>query len=354
MPGATRLDPCAPDTARLPAEWKLRRQIRMSHLLLLQALDAQGSLRRAADTLSVSQPAATKLLAQLEALLGLPLFERSARGMRPTQYGRIMIRHAQAALGELSAAHESLLQSVQGAEGKVAIGAVVGSIPRLTAPAVAALLARHPKLAISVLAETSATLVPLLVRRELDFVVGQIPPGIDAEPLAFEALCAEPIQVVVRPGHPLLASDLGFAGDAPLAEKTRRGRRRPALGQLVNHGWIMPPARSPLRVRIDTAFRAAGLPTPRRIVESASTLFAVTAARESDMLAALPRDVAEHYRAAGFIDILPLRLRDDAGTLGIVLRRAERPSPSAALLLAALRTQATHLVARNQGLHVIR
>lgn len=321
----------APDTASLPPDWKLRRQMRMSHLLLLQALDAQGSLRRAADSLSVSQPAATKLLAQLEALLGLPLFERSARGMRATQYGRIMIRHAQAALGELSAARESLLQSIQGAEGKVAIGAVVGSIPRLTAPAVAGLLARHPKLAVSVLAETSATLVPLLVRRELDFVVGQIPPGIDAEALTFEALCAEPIQVVVRPGHPLLEGH------------SERDGRRLSLRRLVDQSWIVPPAGSPLRVRVDTAFRAAGLSTPRRIVESASTLFAVTAARQSDMLAALPRDVAEHYRGAGFIDLLPLQFRDDAGTLGFVLRRAERPSPSAAMLIAALREQAAQL-----------
>jgi DNA-binding transcriptional LysR family regulator len=309
-------------------EWKLRRQIRMSHLLLLQALDAQGSLRRAADSLAVSQPAATKLLAQLESLLGLPLFERSARGMKPTQYGRIMIRHAQAALGELSAAHESLLQSVQGAEGKIAIGAVVGSIRRLTAPTVAGLLAHHPKVAVSVLAETSATLVPLLLRRELDFVVGQVPPGIDAEALAFEALCAEPIEIAVRPGHPLL------------------GKRRLALRGVADATWIVPPAGSPLRVRIDTAFRAAGLATPRRIVESASTLFAVTAARHSDMLAALPSDVAEHYRAAGFVDILPLRLRDDAGMLGIVSRLGERPSPAAALLVAALRERAVSLGAR--------
>lgn len=310
---------------QLPPEWKLRRQLRMSHLMLLQALEEHGSLRRAAEALSVTQPATTKLLAQLEALLGLELFERGARGLRPTEYGRIMIRHAQAALGEISAARESLALSALGAQGKVAIGAVVGSIPRLTAPGVADLLRRHPRVAISVLAETSATLVPMLARRELDFVVGQIPPGSDTDLLAFEPLGPEPIDVVVRPDHPLGAA------------------RRLTLRRLAELAWILPPPASPLRIRIDAAFRSAGLDVPVRVVESASTLLAVTVARETDMLAALSRDVARHYAAAGFVRLLPFRLGDDAGTLGLVTRRRSRPTPAAALLAEALRTRAGQL-----------
>ncbi|MCM5569699.1 LysR family transcriptional regulator [Burkholderiaceae bacterium FT117] len=308
--------------ASLPPDWKLRRQIRMNHLLLLQALDEHGSLRRAAESLSVTQPAATKLLAQLESLLGLALFERGSRGLTPTEYGRIMIRHAQAALGEISAARESLALSALGAQGKVAIGAVVGSIPSLTGPAVADLLGRHPRVAISVLAETSATLVPMLLRGELDFVVGQIPPGVDADRLEFEVLGPEPIDVVARPGHPLASV------------------RRLTLRRLADLPWILPPPGSPLRIRIDSAFRAAGLDAPRRVVESASTLLAVTVARETDMLAALSRDVARHYAASGFVEVLPFRMRDDAGTLGIVSRRRARSTAAAALLVDALRARA--------------
>lgn len=310
---------------QIPPEWKLRRQLRMTHLLLLQALDEHGSLRRAAEALAVTQPATTKLLAQLEALLGLQLFERGARGLRPTEYGRIMIRHAQAALGEISAARDSLALSALGAQGKVAIGAIVGSIPRLTGPAVADLLRRHPRVAISVLAETSATLTPMLMRGELDFVVGQIPPGVDADQLDFETLGQEPIDIVVRHGHPLL------------------GARRPSLRRLAEHAWVLPPPGSPLRIRIDAVFRAAGQDAPLRVVESASTLLAVTVARETDMLAALPRDVANHYAAAGFVGVLPFPMRNDAGTLGLVTRRRARPTPAAGLLADALRARARGL-----------
>lgn len=309
-------------SAVLPPDWKLRRQLRMTHLLLLQALDAHGSLSRAAEVLAITQPAGTKLLAQLESLLQLDLFERTSRGLRPTEYGRIMIRHAHNALGEISAARESLALTAQGAQGKVAIGAVVGSIPRLAAPALAAVLAGQPRLAVSVLAETSGTLVPMLMRGELDFVVGQIPPGVDADALHFEALGPEPIEVVARPGHPLAEA------------------RRLTLRRLAALPWILPPPGSPVRIRVDAAFRAAGLDAPTRVVQSASTLLAVTLARESDMIAALSRDVAEHYAASGFVAVLPFHLRDDAGMLGIVTRRRVRLTPAADLLVDALRRRA--------------
>ena len=83
----------------LRPEDTLKLRIRPRQLALLVALDAQRNLRRAAAAVSISQPAATKLLAQLEADLGLPLFERSARGMAPTAYGATMIRHAQVVRG---------------------------------------------------------------------------------------------------------------------------------------------------------------------------------------------------------------------------------------------------------------
>jgi DNA-binding transcriptional LysR family regulator len=122
-----RAEPSAP--VALPPEWRLRQQVRLRHLLLLEALERHGSPRRAATDLTVTQPAATKLLAQLEALLGLPLFDRSPQGLAATEYGRIMTRHARAALGELGAARDALAQTALGAQGQVAIGAVVGSLP---------------------------------------------------------------------------------------------------------------------------------------------------------------------------------------------------------------------------------
>ena len=322
--------PAAPPPAAAPAlppEWRLRQQVRLRHLLLLEALERHGSLRRAAADLSVTQPAATKLLAQLEALLALPLFDRSPQGLAPTEYGLIMIRHARAALGELGAARDALVQTAQGAQGQVAIGAVVGSLPRLTSPAIAALLSRHPRLAVSVTVETSATLVPLLERGELDLVVGQVPDDTDDESLRFERLVQEPVEVVAAARHPLLA------------------RRRVGLAEAAGEAWVLPPPRAPLRARFDAAFRAAGLDPPRRRVETASTLLATSLAMQGGMLAVLPRDVAAHYAGipGARLRPLPLRLPSAIAPLGVVTRRRARLSTAAAALLDALRARAREL-----------
>ena len=64
--------------------WYVRTRLKTRQLLLLVALDEEGNIHRAADALSMSQPAASKLLRELEEMLDAPLFERMPRGMRLT------------------------------------------------------------------------------------------------------------------------------------------------------------------------------------------------------------------------------------------------------------------------------
>ena len=74
--------------------WFIRARLKTRQLLLLVALAEEGNLHRAAQVLNMTQPAASKLLKDLEDVLEVSLFERLPRGMRPTWYGETMIRHA--------------------------------------------------------------------------------------------------------------------------------------------------------------------------------------------------------------------------------------------------------------------
>ena len=67
---------------------------RMTHLFRLQAVIEEGSMRRAADRLGVTQPALTRSIAQLEESLGQPLLLRHARGVIPTEYGKRVVSSA--------------------------------------------------------------------------------------------------------------------------------------------------------------------------------------------------------------------------------------------------------------------
>ncbi|HEY9275125.1 LysR family transcriptional regulator, partial [Achromobacter sp.] len=87
--------------------------LKRRHAELLVALDDERHLGRAAERLHMSQPAASKALAQLEEQVGYALFERGTQGTQPTYAGMVMIRHARNGLGaaqrvaaELRAAQE--------------------------------------------------------------------------------------------------------------------------------------------------------------------------------------------------------------------------------------------------------
>ena len=78
--------------------WSMRTRLKTRQLLLLIALDQQRNIHRAAESLSMTQPAASKQLRDLEDMLDVRLFERLPRGMLPTIFGEAMIRHARMAL----------------------------------------------------------------------------------------------------------------------------------------------------------------------------------------------------------------------------------------------------------------
>ncbi len=91
-----------------PTPWFIRARLKTRQLMLLTAICDEGNIHRAAEVLNMSQPAASKLLKDLEDMLGVSLFERQPRGMRPNWYGETMIRHARIALSSLREAGQEV------------------------------------------------------------------------------------------------------------------------------------------------------------------------------------------------------------------------------------------------------
>ncbi len=301
------------------SDWYLRSRLKMRQLLLLVALDEHGSVHRAAASVAMTQPAATRLLADLERLLGLRLFERSARGIAPTAHGESLIRHARMMLATLDHARDEINALSQGTRGRIVLGTLLVAAPLLVPRAVARFKQRHPDYTILVREGTGAILLPALRRGEVDLVVGRASSDIPGEGLDFEAFYSEPMRVVARAGHPLAR------------------RRTLHLRDLAQAQWIVPTPDAPYRKRLDAAFRQAGVEPPQRIVESLSVQVNATLMRETEMLGVMPRDVARHYADLGLIAVLPVTLPPPSGPVGVI-RAQGRPLPAAALdLIDALR-----------------
>ena len=104
--------------------WFIRARLKTRQLMLLTAICDEGNIHRAAEVLNMSQPAASKLLKDLEDMLGVALFDRQPRGMRPNWYGETMIRHARIALSSLREAGQEVDALKTGLSGHVSLGAI--------------------------------------------------------------------------------------------------------------------------------------------------------------------------------------------------------------------------------------
>ena len=291
-------------------------KISSRQITLLTALGEFGNLRRAATAMHTTQPAASLLLQQLEERLGVRLFERLPRGMQPTLYGEVMIRYAQGALHEFEQAQAQIAELQRGALGRVRVGSVMGPVPRLLTKAVLAYKRDHPKVRISIEVGTSDTLLPALLRGDVDVVLGRLPDQSDSQDLDIELFDnGEQMRVIARAGHPL-------AGASPLQ-----------LADLITLTWILHPIGSPMRRRVETALQAAGMVQSLDIVETASILATTAMLEASDMIAVVPNDVAEHYARYGMVAVLPVELPISMVNIGLLTLRSRPRSVALNTLL---------------------
>jgi DNA-binding transcriptional LysR family regulator len=300
--------------------WFLRARLKTRHLMLLSAIGEEGSICDAAETLSMSQPAASRLLRELEQTIGTELFERQARGVKANRYGEALIRHARNALSSLTEAAVEIDSLRSGRTGQVRVGCIgapaVGIVPR----AVARVARDYPLVRVQVSVDTNDRLLVLLGDGRIDLMVGRLPVEQEAR-FSFDRLAEEPVCVVARKDHPLRSRPCGIA-------------------DVVDASWVVPPAGSLLREKFVLMFRERGLVCPGRLVETDSPMIVTRLLQETDFLAVLPRSLARYYVDFGLIGDVPLELPCSLGPFGVIARKGWLQSPAALLMHEALEDEA--------------
>ena len=304
------------------SHWFIRARLKTRQLLLLVALAEEGNIHRAADVLNMTQPAASKLLKDLEDVLGVSLFDRLPRGMRATAYGEAMIRHARVALSTLNQAHDEVQAMKAGRFGHVSVGAITTPGIMLLPQAISRVKQAHPTLRVSLQVEGSDVLMERMAQGKIDILVARLFAQHDKTALRFEAMAEEPVVAVVRPGHPLLAID------------------NLTLRDLSGCGWIVPPEGSVMRHRFDLMFSEAGLDTPLNLLETSALLFVTKMISQSDMVGLVAGDVGRYYAQHNVVSVLPIDLPCHMDAFGLITRTDRPLSPAARVMTAAIRQAA--------------
>ncbi|WP_313302492.1 LysR family transcriptional regulator [Diaphorobacter sp.] len=284
---------------------QLLNRLRMRQVALMLAIDEQGTLRGAANQLGLSQPAATKMLHELESALQLPLFERVGRGLQLNAAGECVTSYFKNFRGGMEALNRELVELRQGSAGRLVIGSIMAASPGRLTDALLELRAQWPMLAMEVAVDTSDRLLSQLRDGVLEIMVGRLTDE-DGDGYLFRAIDDEALSVVVANDHPLArARAVGFK-------------------QLLPYGWVLQPRGSPMRALVEQEFQEQRAPLPRDLIETGSILTTMNLVRHSDMVAVIPFAVARDNEAHGFLRILPCRLGRTLEAYGSLVRR-DRP-----------------------------
>ncbi len=298
----------------------LRYHLKMRHVLLLVALADHASILAAAQQLEIAQPAASKLLAELEHALGMTLFERHSRGITPNLYGEVLIRRARSMLYEMQAAEAEITALRKGTQGHVALGTISGPAAHNIPNACLAFNQRYPEIHLSIELDYSLPLIKRLLQRQLDIIVGRMLDSSSSEQLQFDVLGEENHLIIVGKTHPL----------------ARVKKAHLTLALLVQEAWILPPTGSFLRTRIETAFRVVGLHLPTNVIETADTRLVVQLLQHGQHLAALPPESIQMPQKLNLVQ-LPIDLDIQLEPYGIITRTDHALSPAATLFVATLK-----------------
>lgn len=287
------------------------------------AVAERGSLRGAARHLGSAQAALSHSIQELEKDLGVPLFERNSRGVSLTPMGEVFLRRARSVVEDLRRAREEIEQLRGQVHGRLAIA--MSSVPHLALypGALRAFRQRYPDVRLDIMDAVYPRVEARLLDGSLDFYAGPAPVDMAAG-LAVEKLFDNTRVVVGRKGHPLA------------------GAR--SLNELAGAEWITSSVTHKAEEEIGPLFRQHGLPPPRLVMSSHSTLTFLTSMVYSDLLMILPIQWTQSP-LLGLVQQIPVRELIPAPPICLVARGGMPLTPAAGYFCDMLRREA-HRVAQ--------
>ena len=292
--------------------------MKLRQLRLLVAVGQQGSIQNAARHLGISQPAATKMIQDLELDFEVTLFHRTNRGVVPTVFGDALIRHGKLIFAQVSNAAQELDDLGEGNSGRVIVGTLHAAAPSLLPVAIGHLLRDRPKVAIKIVEGTNEVLIPSLLSGKIDMVVGRLSALRYRERIMQETLIDDQIVAVVGPEHPLAR------------------KRNVTFEQVRPYGWILPPLETTLRRQVDQFFINQRQYSPPRAIESVSYLANRALLQLRDLICLMPKEVTAQDVDNGNLVLLNWPVPFGQGPIGISLRADGSLSPAARAFKTAL------------------
>ena len=299
---------------------RIGRRVRLRDLHIVLAVAERGSMAKASAHLAISHPVVSKTISDLERTLGVQLFDRNAKGVELTIYGRALLKCGVTVFDEMRQGLKQIEFLTHPNSGELGIGcteiAVAGILPGITGR----FQKKYPAVNLRMVLTDTATLeFNELRERRVELQIGRMPKSFPNDELTAEPLLDEPFLVV--------------AG----ADSSWSRRTRLKLPDLANAPWVLPPYDSIPGMLIQEIFRAADVELPHPSIATLSIELTRKLVSDGEYVGLLPRSVVLFNGKCAGLKTLPIRFEGPRIAVGLVTVRNRTLSPLAELFIGCAR-----------------
>ena len=289
------------------------------------AVYEEGSFNRAARRENATQSGLSMQVGNLETEIGLRVFERTAKGIVPTQVGERLYRRATAIMRSMSEAEAELAALAGEVSGRIRVGLIPAFTYSLLAPTLATFIDRYPNVDVTIIEAYSPTLSDAVARGEFDFAI--VP--------------AERERGGIRAGY--------FGSDRELLVSGRRSpltHLKPVqLAAMAPLKLVLPTHGNARRERLETYFAANGVPIAS-ILEMDAMLATLEFVAETDWMTIVPAIIVAGDLGGRARKLNPIVTPRAGVDYTLIEPRGRALSPSARLFVETLKGQFESLHAR--------
>ena len=283
------------------------------------AVSEAGSMGAAARRLNTVQPAVSRAIADLERTLGVPLFDRTAKGVAPTQYGRALLECGSTVFSELREVVRTIGTLADPASGQVALTGNEPIIAGLVPTVFARLRRRYNGVSLRVWpGPTTAEQIAALRQRQVDLMLARLGPPLDPD-IETEPLYEESSYIV--------------AAAASLLHR----RRHLKLGDLIDEPWSLPAPDTHVGAIFAEAFRREGVAYPSRNVAYGLVHLHISLVADGGFLAILPGVFLRHLGRHLKLRVVPVASPVPPSLVGVMTLKGRSKSPTTAFFLECAR-----------------
>jgi DNA-binding transcriptional LysR family regulator len=304
---------------------RIGRRIKLRDLHILMAVADTGSMAKAAARLRISHPAVSKAISEIEGVLGVRLFDRSAQGVKLTAHGEVLLRCGINVFDEMQQGLRSLEYLSDPNSGEVRLGCTDIVLHSLAPPIVRKFSTVYPGVQLDVrLANPGEHQIQELRERKIDLLITRAT-GQQAD-FHSEVLFDEPFVFVV-------------GARSELARK-----RKLALTDIITGNWVLPPYDSAPGALVGEVFRANGFLPPKPLVKTIAIQLTVSLIASGEFVGILPASVAALSAHRASLKALPLRPAQPRISAEIVFLKNRTLSPAVEAFIDCARKVAKSLV----------